>query len=73
MTAEMKTPSATIWLAQYIEMTRARYQQAAVEHERNALRLEGAAMALRELAAAQDAAHPESTNTADEATVVGQQ
>ena len=39
------TVGKTAWLTQYIETTRSRYQHAAVEHQRNALRLEGAAMA----------------------------
>jgi len=70
---EMHEAGASVWLAHYIETTRVRYQQAAAEHQRNALRLEGAALALRELADAQDALRHDSTATTDDAPVVGQQ
>jgi hypothetical protein len=63
---DKQTVGMGAWLTQYIEATRARYQRAAAEHERNALRLEGAAMALRELSEARDAAESDSTNTTDE-------
>ena len=70
------TVGKTAWLTQYIEATRSRYQHAAVEHQRNALRLEGAAMALQELsdaAESTDATEPDSTATTDETPTVGQQ
>ncbi|MEO2003823.1 MAG: hypothetical protein ABGY41_06960 [Candidatus Poribacteria bacterium] len=67
------TVGKTAWLTQYIATTRSRYQHAAVEHQRNALRLEGAAMALRELSDAVDATEPDSTATTDETPTVGQQ
>ncbi|MBT3267578.1 hypothetical protein HN371_10515 [Candidatus Poribacteria bacterium] len=81
MSEDKTTVGMGAWLTQYIEATRARYQHAAVEHERNALRLEGAAMALRELSVARDAAESDSTNTTDETSsrtaestdIVGQQ
>ncbi len=73
MSAEVQNTFSTIWLAQYIETTRSRYHQAAAEHQRNALRLEGAALALRELADAQDALRHDSTVATEDAPVVGQQ
>lgn len=81
MSKDKQTVGMGAWLTQYIEATQTRYRRAAVEHERNALRLEGATMALRELSEARDAAESDSTNTTDETSnhtadgtdIVGQQ
>ncbi len=73
MSEHQKTVGMSAWLTTYIDGTRSRYQHAAVEHQRNALRLEGAAMALRELADAVAAIESDSTVTTDETPTVGQQ